>query len=293
MEIGIKDYANTYFEDKSGKVKSMLEASLLKEHIIPSCSIGGGLNPNWKVTFNEGLFSLKYDKEGNIIYYSNHVSPATEWDVLYLLRQTLDRQLNDKGFMTLHASAIKKKDKAILIEGASGSGKTSLVLSGKEKGYSFLGNESIVVSPTLEVIAGTKIIVYKEDMAKRFFSHLINAHSPSPGTLVLKPEELYGKNVIDNPELIGLIVSPKVSSESAFYPASKKIVKHSLYRSSSRYVSGLFLIDDMSKSCPINLDNSVCRENRANLVNKLVENTSCYRIEGKPSNILDKINSLS
>ncbi|MFW5846833.1 MAG: hypothetical protein ACOCUU_01615 [Nanoarchaeota archaeon] len=291
MDIGIKSYARTRLEDKTGKIQSRLECSMLKEHIIPSCYVGNNPSLNWQVIFNEGPFSLVYNRERKTIHYSNSVEQKTEWDILYLIRQTLDRQLNEQGFITLHASALNDGKKTIVVEGSSGSGKTSLILKGPREGYSFLSNESTVISPNLEVVAGTQIIVYKEAMAKKFFPDLVKAQSPSQGVLVKMPHELYGDVVINSPERISLIVNPKVGSDYASFPSSKKITKHSLFRASSRYISGLFLMDGMTKSCPINLDNSACRENRVNLVNHLVDNVPCQKIEGSPEEILKEIKS--
>ena len=167
-----------------------------------------------------------------------------------------------------------------------------MVLGGPDKGYSFLSNESTVISPKLEVVGGTQIVVYKLDMAKRFFPHLTKEDSPSPGILVITPQKLYEDDVVVEPSLAGLIVNPKIGSDSALFLASKKITKHSLFRGSSRYISGLYMMDDMSRACSIDLDTPTCRENRVSLVNKLIDAVPCYRVEGAVAEVLERIKFL-
>lgn len=293
MEIGIKNYARTGLVDTKGNLAKRLSKSSLKECLIPSCTVDLPGRSDWNVVFEEGPFALSYDENKKTVYYQNEVEKGLEWDVLYLVRQTLDRQLNEKGYITLHASALKNRDSSILVFGCAGSGKTSIVLEGANRGYAFIGNEFIVISPDLKAVAGTKIINYREEMAQRFFPELQGrGFSPARGVRVLKLEELYGTRVETGPSGIALLINPKISSEFVCYPLNKNTTKNELFGESSVYVSGFFPLDEMGKPCTINLDNSHCRKQRYDLVGKMVDTIPGYRIEGKAGEILSKIEEM-
>ena len=293
MEIGIKDYARTSLVDTKGHLLERISKSSLKEGLIPSCDVNLLGKSDWSVVFEEGPFSLSYDKDNKTIHYQNEIEKSLEWDLLYLIRQTLERQLNEQGYIVLHASALKTKGGSILIFGDSGAGKTSLVLEGSNRDYSFIGNESIVISPNLEAVAGTRIINYREEMAQRFFPKLERrGFSPAPRVRVLKPEELYGARIETKPSQIILLINPKISSEFIFYALSKNTTKNRLFSETSAYISGLFPLDEMSKPCIITLDNPICRKQRYDLVSKMVDTIPGYIIEGKAGEILSKIEKM-
>ena len=259
---GIANYVSTSILDEKGYMLDMIEESKLKEHIIPSCTLQQN-DAKWSVIFEEGDFKIDYSESENEIVYKNEISKTTEWDILFLVRQTLERQLQDMGYLTIHASAIGLGDKGIIIAGPSGSGKTSLILHAASGDWHFIANESTVISSRdLKIVAGTNLISFKEDLARRFFPHLLEiGFSPVPGVRVIYPADIFGSRVTSKISS-KLIVYPKICFVSLYYYTNRNILRSHLYRSASRFITGNFLFNSLSRLVPINLDTQVCQELR-------------------------------
>lgn len=60
---------------------------------------------------------------------------------LFLLGSAMGALLFQRGILPLHGSAVVMKDKAVIITGASGAGKSSLAMAFREKGYSFVTDD--------------------------------------------------------------------------------------------------------------------------------------------------------
>jgi hypothetical protein len=84
----------------------------------------------------------------------------------YLIHYILERERGEKGKMTIHAAAVSKQGKGILILGKQGSGKTSISLElCRNHGYSLIGNDLILAGfrdGKGSLHGGTKIFQIRE-----------------------------------------------------------------------------------------------------------------------------------
>jgi len=69
-----------------------------------------------------------------------------KWFILYIIENTIYVLLSKKKFCMLHAGAVKKGNSSNIILGPQGSGKTFYALDKIKEGYSFLGDEYILLN---------------------------------------------------------------------------------------------------------------------------------------------------
>lgn len=132
-EVDISDV-----EIKKGRVPDVLENALVNTE-------------TFKVSKNEYLASIKevgkfYVAKGNYILYE----PAGELNIeiikLYLLGSCMGAILYQRGILPLHGSCIKTTDKAVIITGASGAGKSTIAAALRQKGCLSLSDDVVAVN---------------------------------------------------------------------------------------------------------------------------------------------------
>jgi len=88
--------------------------------------------------------------------------PASEWtaqELMFIAYLLLERQLQLRGLVTLHAAAVARDDRAVLLLGKSGAGKTCTALRlCRTHGFALIGNDLCVVGSdggSAQALAGT------------------------------------------------------------------------------------------------------------------------------------------
>lgn len=99
-------------------------------------------------------FILQYSYDNNkIILYGNENN---------LYRILLDFLTISQDYLPLHASAIKKGDKAICLVSDSGCGKTSLLIQLLKRGYSFIADDSVFANDK-EIFRISNLLTVRRD----------------------------------------------------------------------------------------------------------------------------------
>jgi len=288
INLGVKNIVSTNIISENNSFLENILNSPIKDSVIPSCSIQEN-DSNWDIHFKKGEFSVDYLISKNQINYSNDPKEFAEWDILFLVRQTLERQLQQKGFLSLHSSSLELNNHAVLFFGESDSGKTSLVLESSKEGFGYLSNEwTIIDGKSYNIVAGTQPIISKRKVIDNFFPN-INAPSFSPAShlSIYDPSDLFERREIVSH--LKLLIIPKIKDSFFIFNARKNIVKNSLFESSSLYITGNYLMNNVSCASAPNLDTLECRENRANIINHLVDKYEPLVIEGLPKDILNYV----
>ncbi|MFT4143055.1 MAG: hypothetical protein QM644_01260 [Mobilitalea sp.] len=127
-------------EIKKGEVPNVLENALVNTE-------------TFKVSKNEYLASIKevgkfYVAKGKYILYEPIDGLNIEIIKLYLLGSCMGAILYQRGILPLHGSCIKIADKAVIITGASGAGKSTIAAALRQKGCLSLSDDVIAINFT-------------------------------------------------------------------------------------------------------------------------------------------------
>lgn len=134
--------------------------------------------------YNLGV-CIQYFKSELDEYYCVAIDELTlEKHYIWLIFHIISEALQGKGYFILHASAVCKNEKALLICGEKGSGKSTLArYLVVERGYKFLGDEFIVLDINnlyLSGVCSTSALqsgvfqkdVFVYDVGQRFFNNV-------------------------------------------------------------------------------------------------------------------------
>lgn len=106
-----------------------------------------GIEYGWSYIDVLGQF---YTEKGNRVYVSlNDTYDLRHWES-YLLGPILSDVLTQKNIVALHGSAVEKNNKAIVICGESGSGKSTITLELRNLGYHFMSDDIVAVTKEQE-----------------------------------------------------------------------------------------------------------------------------------------------
>lgn len=107
---------------------------------------------------NDSRAALTVDPStGDVLLRAPHAELSVE-DLLYLAYVVLESRLHQYGIITLHAAAVERDGRALVLLGHAGAGKTTTALRlCRDHGFSLLGNDLVVVggADALRVHAGT------------------------------------------------------------------------------------------------------------------------------------------
>lgn len=84
-------------------------------------------------------------QNGNTITVQPNEKATSEEIRLFLLGSTMGGLLHQRGILPIHGSAVEKDNKALIIAGASSSGKSSLAAGMSELGYSIISDDISVI----------------------------------------------------------------------------------------------------------------------------------------------------
>lgn len=166
--------------------------------------------PEWRVEQNEGknlpslecrfknLQKIKVNKDKFFIsglfedFLQSHTVP-------YFIHYILELERAKKGRATIHAAAVSKNGKGVLILGKQGSGKTSIALElCRRHGYSLVGNDLVLAGLQKDkgyLYGGTKIFRIRKTTIKNYNKDLKKFFRPNDGDewthiTIIEPQKL-------------------------------------------------------------------------------------------------------
>lgn len=150
---------NIYSEDN--RVVDLLEGNFVP--FVPEWRVekrAGKNLPSLECYFGKKQ-EIKTDENGNFFISGSFEEFSRSHTLPYFIHYILERERAKKGKATIHAAAVSKKGKGILILGKQGSGKTSITLELCRKyGYSLVGNDLVLTGLQKDsgyLYGGTKI----------------------------------------------------------------------------------------------------------------------------------------
>jgi hypothetical protein len=136
-----------------------------------------------------GQYRIRYEEAETIAlrYSSQTAVIRASWEsvrkgetLLYGALPFIEVQLQKQGFVTIHASAVAFRQRAILILGKEGAGKTVTALTLCQKqGAKLIGNDLVVLGATgkaepILIRGGTKFLSLRYESIRRSMPHLLN-----------------------------------------------------------------------------------------------------------------------
>ena len=169
----------------------------------------------------------------------------------FIFYNLAERKRQEMGMITVHAAAVAKDDKGILIVGDKGAGKTSLMLAFcLNQGFKIIGNDMIVISgkenPLL--VSGSRQINVRLPVAKTFGLDTSNVNAIKNDGIAYEikypflPADL-GIETMYKPVNISAIVRINIHSENPDFVCNQDFQKDTealrLNENLSRYIRGL------------------------------------------------------
>ncbi len=117
--------------------------------------------------------------------------------MLFLLGSALGALLHQRGFLTLHANAVKVGDGAVLFSGVSGAGKSTAAMAMLERGYDVLADDVTAINDAGDFAGGIpRLKLWKDVLGKmditlegleRIRLEIDKYHLPLPAAAAKKP----------------------------------------------------------------------------------------------------------
>ncbi|MBB5685530.1 HprK-related kinase A [Sphingobium boeckii] len=173
----------------------------------------------------------------------------------------LQMALGQRRYLILHASAVERDGRALLMTGHSGAGKSTLAALLGERGWRFMGDEFALLDPaTGQLHAFPRMISLKNeaiatmaaDVDSRRFGPLLKG-TPKGDIRHLRPNDA-ALAAMDRPARPALILFPRFGFESAERPMAPSEVFVRLTQASTNYVAlgepGFAALTGLVKSVP-------------------------------------------
>lgn len=262
--------------------------------------------PSLKCVFGNQQ-AIEVQENGNFLISGSLEEFAEAHTIPYFIHYILESERAKKGKATIHAAAVSKNGKGILILGKQGSGKTSITLALCRKySYSLIGNDLVLVGVKENLgylYGGTKIFRirattikdYNKDLG-RFFKSTENADEWTRITII-KPEE------------IQVVTEKSIAPIHAIYYVHLHPPNHSfiakevdwlfsriyLYQIFSEYIKGSAIIPLIGKDLRFSnylpsLENELTFKKRIKLINRIISNKNYKYIAGALADICTFIN---
>lgn len=210
------------------------------------------LSYNLNSYFKSKIF-IKIEKDFNI------------WFILYVIENTLYLLLSKKKICMLHAGAVKKNNSSYIFFGPQGSGKTLYTLNKIKQGYSFLGDEYILLNKNGDCLSFPRAVNFKKFHNKHYklaFNYKWNSLKISEKlkwffkqiikTIILRPDwkpmiririgKVYPKTIITRKTKINNIIfnfknKGKIHGRVLILKYSKIILKNIQFEIINRFIS--------------------------------------------------------
>jgi hypothetical protein len=239
--------------------------------------LAGRLGINLDIYRRDGYLILDYHQHGHLLIDKAkgilngrlvapiELHPALLTSFFFLL--PLSELLASRGLNMIHAAALERKGRGVLIPGVSGSGKTTSCVALIRAGYRCLSDDKPFLR---ENGNGIEVLAFPEriDVTERTISFFPELDAAPPGVLKtgyrkrhFHPEALYPGSTAETVRP-ALILFPHISGES-----ESKLEKLSKIRALEAILPHGLLVLDREPS-----------ERQFDLLTRLVERADCYRL---------------
>lgn len=290
---------NIYSE--SSHIIELLEGSFV--HFIPEWRVekqeGKGL-PKLECAFGDAQ-EIKTDGRGNFFISGSFEEFSQSHTIPYFIHYILESDRAKKGKATIHAAAVSKRGKGILILGKQGSGKTSITLGlCREYGHSLVGNDLVLAGLQEDIgylYGGTKIFRVRATTIKDYNQDLKNFFKPSN-------DDEWTQIAIIEPDKIQVLIEKSIVPIHAIYyvhlypPDHNFIAKEVdrlfsriyLYQIFSEYIRGSAIIPLIGKDLRFSdyipsLETRGTFERRIRFINWIINNKNYKYIAGNLADI--------
>ena len=236
-------------------------------------------------------------------FISGKIEELTEAHTIpYFIHYILESERAKRGKATIHAAAVSKDGRGILVLGKQGSGKTSITLELCRKyGYSLIGNDLVLAGVKENfgyLYGGTKIFRIRATTTKDYNKDLEQFLKPTENTdewtriAIIKPEEI---QVVTEKSIVPIHAIYYVH----LYPPSHNFIAKEvdqifsriyLYQIFSEYIRGSAIIPLIGKSLEFSnylpsLDNEATFEKRIKFINWIINNKNYKYVAGALTDI--------
>lgn len=279
--------AKTILESEDLEVFTYLESSLKPRYLLPNYSLEDVVVDGcWKITYQTSDLKT-VSVSGREIVYKNLPGEEAYWDVTHLLQQVCERQFQENNLATIEASALQFDGKGMIMLGGINTGKTTLVLEARGRGFGFIANERTLLDiANSAIVGGTTTILAKKDAVKKWCPKL---NLKFDGNYWASAAQDYFKDFNPNVNVpISLAVFPKLNSGfNSLFELNMRNCKTYLYKEFAALLSGNeYMLFDVTRPSP-NLDTPTLKDTRAKRIADFIPKTQWLCIEGTPKYILN------
>ncbi len=290
---------NIYSEDD--RVIDLLEGDFVP--FIPEWRVekGAGRNlPSLECHFGKKQ-EIKTDENDNFLISGLFKEFSQSHTLPYFIHYILERERAKKGRATVHAAAVSKNGKGILILGKQGSGKTSITLElCKKYGYSLVGNDLVLAGLQKDagyLYGGTKIFRvrattikdYNKDLEKFFKT---NSNDEWTRIAIIRPSEIRvvaEKSVVPVQAIYYVHIYPPGHNFIA-KEVDKLFSRVYLYQIFSEYIRGSAIIPLIGKDLRFSdyippFDTRDAFAKRIKFINWIIDNKNYKYIAGELTDI--------
>ncbi|MFH1896146.1 MAG: hypothetical protein ABH814_01560 [bacterium] len=249
-----------------------------------------------------GRCVVKVRESGRFFVSGRFDDLAKAHTIPYLIHYALEAERAKKGKLTIHAAAVSKNGKGILILGKQGSGKTSITLGLCRKyGYSLVGNDLVLAGVKGNfgyLYGGTKIFRLRAATVKHYNRGLKVFFESGENC------DEWTHTAVVNPEKIQVTAEKSVVPIQAVYYVHLYPPDHSflakeidqlfsrvyLYQIFSEYIRGSAIIPLVGKDLKFSnylpsLDNETAFKKRIKFINWIISNDNYKYIAGTLADI--------
>jgi len=249
--------------------------------------------------------SAWYDRHGRVLRLEASATDLTGARLLYLSYLMLEAQLHRHGFVTLHAAALARDGRAVVLLGPAGAGKTTTAIRlCREHGCELTGNDVVVVGgrESLSVVAGTAHLRLRHSSIARVLPELLGLFPP----VVTDP---WRTKIDVSPDRIGVPAAQKPAEVAAVVfihvdngypnlvagPGDSLVHRLNLHENALRYIRAVstpWLVDGSGAYGPFipSLDDPPAHAARTVTLTRLLQRS--HYVAGPPAAVAGHIASL-
>ncbi len=297
----LKSYTSRIrLKTECGELERYFRTKSVPHAIFPDFSTEDSGTAGFTVSYKDREANYaKLDKKNRRISISGRYKKGIPPEQLVWVNMPIFEFLNEEqGLFGLHAAAIVKDDKAMLLMGKGYTGKTTLAMDlSMNRGYKFMGDERILLDgATSRVVAGNSMLSPRTDMIHKMFRSVersmgLKYDKNDPKQIFVRPSDV-GIKCADKPADITKIIFTNIvpNGRKAKFHEKKNIdAKIELLQNISYYIRGVgSCIAHCMYALP-SLDNSKLTDARMKSIVRLVdkEDVTVYKAYGSFKSIAD------